>query len=383
MPSTPHRADRARAFLKFARSPDAVRKVLVVRSGMLGDTVFITPLLRRLRDTFRTAEIHVAVGRDSAALLKNLPVDQVHELRNGRFLLREAAAYLRLKKFRFDVAVILETNSHYTLMSRLLGARYLVGYENRLSSMLDHAVPWGPRNHFAENAVEPVREWTIGSESPRPWLLVSDEEESDALRWLEMEGVPEGKLLVCIHPWTSVVRAVRQWDPARYAPLADALIDRFDCAIGFSGRPDDLQRIDAIRALMRHPSVNLAPHGSLRQILAIMKRSSLVIGPDTGILHMATGVSTPVLMIMGETDPLRTGPCDPGGLSRVVRWNLPCSPCLDRSPKPVQWETCKSVWPTVCMQMLSVERVFLAAEGILSRVVASARPADRRKAAQR
>lgn len=335
---------------------------------MLGDTVFVTPVLSRLRSTFPGAEVHVALGKHVASLLRNLPLDEVHEFQFGRSLIREILAYLRLRSQHFDVVLILETNSHFTLMARLLGAGKLAGYENKLGSMLDYTVAWDQRKHFVDNAVGAVREWTTGTD--RPWLIVSDREERDAREWLDAAGVPQGKPIVCMHPWTSVYRATRQWDPGRYAPLADALIERFDCAVVYSGHFSDSGRNDQVRAVMRHPSVNLAGYGSMREILAVMKLSSLVIGPDTGILHMATGVQTPVLMIMGETDPVRTGPYDPGGLSRMLRFELPCSPCFERTPKPVQWETCKRVWPVVCMQQLSVETVYKAAEEILIRRLA-------------
>ncbi len=356
---------RSEEFLRFVRNPSAVRRLLVLRSGMLGDTVFISPVLHRLRMTFPDSELHAAVSGATSAVLDNLPLTAVHVLGDRWSLAWEARFYIRLRKLKFDVALVLETNSHFTIMAKLAGARYLAGFENKLGSWLDYTVPWRPEIHFVRNELGPVLEWTRAAGGDPLRLAVTAGEIADAQGLLRNYRVPGGAPLVCIHPGTSVPDSVRQWVAERYAGVADWLVGEFGCAVAFTGTNADLPEIERIRSAMKRPSANLAGRTSIRQLMAVLAGARLVIGPDTGALHIATGVGTPVVMLMGYADPADTGPYDPDGRSVVARVDLPCSPCVGRVPPPAQWEACKVLRPTLCMSLLAEDAVRRAAGAIL------------------
>jgi len=93
---------------------------------------------------------------------------------------------------------------------------------------------------------------------------------------------------------------------------------------------------------------------NLRQIVALLEGASLVIGNDTGPMHMAAGLGVPLVSPYGPTDPVRTGPF--GRLDSVIRLDLPCSPCYSR--------TCSH---TSCMKWIEIEPVLKAAEQQLSK----------------
>ncbi len=360
---------RSAEFLRRVRTPGDLRRIAVLRSGMLGDTVFITPVLDRIRRSFPDAEVHAFVSGGSAPILAAMDLAGVHVLPSVRSLAREARFYLALRRRAFDLLLILETNSHYVIMGKLAGARFLAGFENKLGGLLDYTAPWDPDAHFVENQLAPVREWTVSPGVDRLRLSVTDDESAEAAALLRSAGVAEALPLVCVHPGTSVPGSVRQWVAARYAAVADMLVRHFGCAIAFTGTAADLPEVAQIRGLMRSPSANLAGSTSLRQLMAVLRRAKLVIGPDTGALHLAVGVGTPVVMLMGYANPRDTGPYDPGGPSRVVRVDLECSPCVERNPMPAQWEICKVIRPTLCMSLVTEEMVLEAATDILGRPV--------------
>ena len=350
-------------FLTFVGQKERVRNILVIRDGLLGDVVFITPVLRRLRSSFPDAFIDVMVGADTVRLLEAFPgIRTVFALPKKFSILAHVRIFLGLRRFKYDVVVICETNSHYTIMASLLGARFLCGLENSLSSWLDVPVPWQSNLHFVNAALGIIAEWTEQNSDDRTTLFISKEEKKATEEFLREFGILGSDYVVCIHPGCSSANSERQWIPSRYSELADRVIQEYGAKILFTGLHQDEEEIEIIRAGMKGPSVSLAGKTPLRLLLSLLDRADLVVGPYTGTLHIACALRTPVVMLVGAADPRYTGPFDPRGISRFERVELPCIACARRDPKPVQWETCKTMRPVMCMEMLHVEQVFSAIE---------------------
>jgi ADP-heptose:LPS heptosyltransferase len=277
----------------------------------------------------------------------------------------ELSFYFRMRTFKFDLVHLLETNSHYTIMAKLIGARLFSGFENKLGTWMDHTAPWDPGLHFVKNQIASVEGWTTRPEIDPLFLVVTQQEREEGRRILERAGVRFEEGYICIHPGTSAPASVRRWIASRYAGVADALVRQFRCAIVFTGTSADEPDIAEIRGHMTLGSVVLAGKTDLRSLMAVLAGARLLIGPDTGTMHVATALGTPVLMLMGSSNPADTGPYHPGGVSTFVRVDLPCSPCVERNPMPVQWETCKTMRPVLCMSLLTQQSVADAASRIL------------------
>lgn len=357
------RGKRNAGFLSFVRVPGALKSVLVVRNGLLGDVVSITPVLMRLHSTYPAAAIDVLVSEKALPLLEGFPgVRRMFSLSAKFSLLEHTILFLHLRRYRYDVILVEEANSHYTIMSRLAGAKYLCGMDNSWRFLLDAAIPRTPGLHTVEAQIETVLEWTRKTPDDRTFLAVNDEEKKVATQFLGRLGISPDDYLVCIHAGCSSPNSERQWVPARYSELADLLIEKHNAKIIFTGIQGDEPEVENIRSGMRHGALSLAGKTSLRSLMSILERTDLVIGPDTGTLHIACALQTPVVMLIGFADPLDTGPYDPRGISRYVRVSLPCIGCATRDPKPAQWDTCKAVRPVLCMETLSTDLVVKAIE---------------------
>lgn len=360
------RRTRVHRFNDFVRDRSNVRSILVLRNGLMGDVVFATAVIRALQSSFPLAAVDAAVSERSAALLNEFPfLRHVHGIPEGTSLAREAGFYASLRPFRYDIVVLLESNSHYALMSALVGGRFVVGFGSSLDMFLDVPVPWNNGVHAVLAELESVRGWTDPAIEPAMMLEVSAQEADAADRRLNELGIPPGRPVICIHPGCNEPDSPRQWSGERYAGLASALSGRHQAPVVFTGTGKDRSEIEGIRSLINGQSVNLAGETSVREFMAILRRAAIVVGPDTGALHIAVALGTPVVMLMGFTDPADTGPFDASGRSRIVRVGLPCSPCMPLDPKPLQWETCKLRRPVLCMDLLTVEAVLEACSGIL------------------
>jgi 3-deoxy-D-manno-octulosonic-acid transferase/heptosyltransferase-1 len=104
---------------------------------------------------------------------------------------------------------------------------------------------------------------------------------------------------------------------------------------------------------MTTEAVNLGGQTTLRELACLYRQAALVITTDSGPMHLAAGVGTPVIALFGPTDPARTGPYGTG--HRVIRRGLDCMPCFRRR--------CKT---RNCMRAIAVEEVFAATEEMLA-----------------
>jgi lipopolysaccharide heptosyltransferase II len=160
-------------------------------------------------------------------------------------------------------------------------------------------------------------------------------------------GGEGSKPLVAINPVAKW--ATKLWSIAKFAKLADRLIAEHDARIVFTGSQSDREVIARIGSLMKHEATNLAGETNLKILAALYERTRVAVVTDTGPMHLAAAVGTPVVALFGPTAPWRTGPSGSG--HQVIRVGLECSPCFKRQ--------CPSI---ECMEKISVEQVL---DGIL------------------
>lgn len=111
--------------------------------------------------------------------------------------------------------------------------------------------------------------------------------------------------------------------------------------------------LERIRALMTTEAVNLGGRTTLRELACLYRQADLVVTTDSGPMHLAAGVGTPVVALFGPTNPGRTGPYGAG--HRVIRRGLECMPCFRK-----RCETGN------CMREITVEEVFTATKEMLA-----------------
>lgn len=326
---------------------------------MIGDTVFVMPVISKLRATFPNAKLDVASNRKTLPLFENIPgIDNLFPIPKDFSILKHAKLFLSLRKHRYDVAVVQESNSHYVLMARLTGAKYIAGFANKLNRLLDYSVPWPPDVHAVEAELATVREWSTPGLPETAAIVVSEREVAEAETLLRAQGVPEFDRLICIHPGCSGKESKREWVPEYYSRLSDMLIERHGARVVFDGVEQDRHLIDRIMSDMRNTAVSILGKTTVRQFLAVVKLSKALVGPDTGTTHLAVAAGTPAVMLIGPSDPVDTGPFDSSGRSKAMYTEMPCIGCVRKDPKPEQWDACRDLYPVVCMTKLKPESVY-------------------------
>ena len=346
--------------------------ILVVKLSDIGDVLTATPALRALRQSFPAARLEALVPPNSAPVLAGSPlVDEVIVFDKFQFdrpidalkpssLLALVRLARDLRRRRYDCLVILHHLTtrwgmlKYAALALTSGAKVRVGLDNGRGWFLTHRARdggFGVR-HEVEYWLDVVG--TIGAET---------EDTSLEMAVGENDQIPmtNGQWpLVAIHPGSGGYSLARRWSAEGFARVADALVERYGARIVLVGTLAD--GVSQVASLMRSEAVNLEGRTNLGQLAAILKRCDLFIGADSGVMHLAAAVSTPLVAIFGPSNHKAWGPWPRGGRHIILRADLPCSPCSYVGFSVGRREGCEA---RTCMRMVTPEMVLAAAESLL------------------
>ena len=333
--------------------------ILVIKLRYIGDVLLATPVLRALRKAFPQARLTMAVNRGTEEILKGNP-DLTEVLAVDRSGVGADLRFLReIRRQRFDCVIDLTDGDRSAMMAWASGAPVRIGFnaEHRGRGLLYTVIVTASSVHRVERDLAAVRALGIEPQTDLPVLNLSPQEEHEAAVLLkEIGGVCANDLcdrqLVLLHPGARYW--FKAWPAERFAELADRLTDVWRCQILVGGADQDGDMVDRIRTHARCDLKILAGRADLRQFAAIVKRCAVFIGNDTGAMHIAAAMGTPIVALFGPSDPAEWGPR--GRDIAVLHKGLDCRPCFH--------PTCRRGEDN-CMRQISVEEVFAAAHRFL------------------
>ncbi len=351
--------------------PAGPARVLLLRLERIGDLLMTLPAIVDLRRQLPGAEIDLIVGSWNAAIARALPgISRVITL-DAAWLAREggglglpalAAASRAWRARHYDVAINFEPDVRSNLLLAMAGARWTAGYASGGGgALLDVALDYDVAQHSADNARRLVAR-TLGhtgelAPATPAALDLPAGARDEAARIVAGAGSP----LVGVH--ASGGRAVKQWPAERFGDVARRLIADRNATIVLTGSAADRPLVAAVRE--RLPAgrvIDVAGTLDLPALGALLGRLDLFVTGDTGPMHLAHAAGTPVVAIFGPSAPARYAPRGP--LDRVVRIELPCSPCNRIRLPPAR---CTGCTPD-CLALLDAERVIAAALSVLDAV---------------
>lgn len=341
-------------------------RILLVQLADIGDLILTTPALSALREARPDAHLTLLTASHAAPVLDPALVDEIITIDRKRFnnslsllLPRNWSIFRQLRDHGYDTIVFFH---HFTLrlgsfkfwaLARASGASRVLGLSNPHSWFLTDSIP-----DEGFGVVHQAQYWLNlvallgGDPAPRRAQVAFD----DGVLPLAMH---RGRRIV-IHAGGGAYNLARRWSPQKFALVADTLHTEFDAQIVLIGTPDD----DAARvqASMRHTPVNLTGRTTLTQLADLIRSADLYIGSDSGILHLAAAVRTPVVTIFGPSNHEAWGPWSPGGQVVVVRSAPECSPCSYVGHGLGLKDGCPA---RTCMHTVSAEQVLESARALL------------------
>lgn len=345
------------------RAPQRIERVLVIKPDHLGDVLLLTPALRALRQQLPRAHITLLVGPWSHSVVAHNPdIDTLQVCQFPGFA-RQAktsawepyrvllqTAWL-LRSGRYDAAVIARDDHWWgALLAALAGVPVRIGYDMAtVAPFLMQALPHDPTTHVTQHALDLIAALTGTPVTTNPALRspVTDADGDWAAHWLVEQGVGD-QPVAAIHPGTG--GQAKLWLGQRWAAVADALHGR-GMRVLLTGGPGEAALVEQIAMTMQQTPATLVGAASVGQLAAVYERCAMVLGVDSGPLHLAASVGTPTVVLFGPSARQRYGPWGDDTRHHVLRSGLWCSPCnhLEHCPRGTA--------PSECMTLIGTAEV--------------------------
>lgn len=348
--------------------------ILIVKTSAIGDVTHTMPALTCLRNHFPEAHITWLVEEAASDLIvDHKSVDRVlvskrqkwvKEFRDGRWLgsFRKAKGFVRqLREREYDLVIDFQGLLKSGIWVWLSKGKKRVGFGRGMQHSEGSYIFLNKRVPAVDMEIHALdRELLLLEAIDVPCAGITYDfpitqlhrQKIDQL--LNEAGFQKGKQpLIAINPQTKWV--TKLWYNDRFAEVADRLADQ-NVFVVFTGGAADTLVISEIQKKMRQVSLDLTGKSSLKELAALYERADVVISTDTGPMHIAAAVGTPVVALFGPTAPWRTGPH--GEKHQVLRNALPCSPCFKR-------QCLLNEEKKKCMEKISVNQVVDAAVDLL------------------
>lgn len=339
---------------KFDKSK-AQRVILVLTTG-LGDTILSTPAIRAARENFPDSTIKLFVRKHWRTLFQNDPYLDGLILYKGKY--REFFRTIKLlKKEKPDLALIFHGNDPDIIpLVYFSGAPFIIRIPNdttRFGFLLSNqdigAMSYlDPHAHYIENRLKIFGLINSSAKNTRMYVDIDEKTQREVDNRIEAWRGKNKRKLIGLHMFAA--DDYKAWTINKQVEFLDritSLSDRITPVL--TGSERDKKRIAEIIAKVsfRNRIINSAGLFSPIEMAALLKRFSIFITPDTGVLHMAIAVNAPTISLFGPTDHRLIGPFYDKDRHFVIQKAPTCEDCITKR--------CKN---NICMDQISVDEVF-------------------------
>jgi heptosyltransferase-2/heptosyltransferase-3 len=317
---------------------------LLIRPDHLGDMLLTMPAIRALRQAKhlpQSAKFVGLVGPWAAEAMSAYPeIDLVLTLPFPGFTRRPKEYSLstpysmavrwarKVRQLRAETAIILRPDHWWgAMLAYMAGIPRRVGYDlPDVRPFLTERIPY-QHDHAVLLSMGLVEDWTgpIDVADIDYSFPVVEADRTYVTELLEALQVPADRPLVVIHPGAGA--PLKRWMPENWATVADRLADKLRATVVFTGSDREHTVIWQIMDRMRRQGVSVAGDTNISQLAALYERAAIVLGPDSGPLHLAVASGAPTVHLYGPADPAEFGPWGDSRRQVVVTSNIACRPC--------------------------------------------------------
>ncbi|MGB5621760.1 MAG: glycosyltransferase family 9 protein [Gammaproteobacteria bacterium] len=321
--------------LPLSQPPDAV---CLLRLSALGDVSHMVPIVRSIQTQWPHTRLAWCLGRLEYQLVGDLPGVEFYQFDKSKGWRALFELRRRIGAQPFDVLIHAQVSMRANLASLAIRAPVRLGYDHDRARDLhglfvNQRIPAASGQHVLDSFFSFASTLGVTHRELR-WDIPVPLEARDAAARLPGDGP-----VLVISPCSS--HPLRNWRADRYARVADYAAKQYGFRIVLCGGPSALERRmgDAISAaMMASAPIDLIGKDTIKQLLAVLERASLLIAPDSGPMHLATATGTPVIGLHAASNPQRSGPY----LSRqwcVDRYDAAARQFLGRPAADLKWGT--------------------------------------------
>lgn len=343
------------------------RKILVINLMHIGDLMLATPVFPVLRRAYPNARLYLLADKKLRALVEHNP-----NIDSFLFLDKKGAdnhpwPFLRflwkVRREKFDLVINLHRNERASALAAFSGGREIVGYAKPLfASFFRKVVPnRNPYKHQAEAYFDVLREGLgLWQEKAGALELYLSEEDKAGAEKLWQEIGAGGRHVIALNIGASW--QTKRWCDDCFADVADHFLDE-GYGVVFLGGAMDIPLVEACRQKMhmrnRGRVMVLTGKANLGELAAILHKCQLLITTDSGPMHVAVAMGTPILTMFGASPVLGFSPWDAKDV--LIESPVLCHPCrIHECPRPQDSQM-------LCMKAITPRMVIAEAEKLLAR----------------
>jgi heptosyltransferase-2 len=296
--------------LPFPKARLEPRRILVIKLWAMGESILTLPLIHAIKKKYPKATVTV-LARDRVRAVYTGNKD-ISEVKSSEFF-PLLALLPRLR--RYDLAIDCEP---YLNISALLAwwlGRRRIGFSHGVRSLLyTDKVVYNDQQHITLTYLDMARPLGFAPAQPERLIPIAtsraDEKSADQLfkEW----GIKKGDKLVCISPGAAESSRGRIWPAKRFAKVADALVKEYLAKIIITGSKGERRLAEDIAKAMHYNVIIAAGETSVKDLAALLKRCTLMVGNDSGPMHLSAAMGTKTLGLFCPNTPVRWAPYGPG-----------------------------------------------------------------------
>ncbi len=336
--------------------------IVILRTDRIGEVLLSTVAVSAVKRRYPKARVSFVTSEYSRAVIEGREdierVITADTMKKGKVFIKAVKLASSLRKGGYDTAVILNPHRALHLACFLAGIPRRVGYDRKWGFLLTDSVPDERdkgEKHEIEYTMELLGKLDIKDAPTLPQLPVREKSAKSVEEVLSRMGVDKDSRLVAIHPGSS--NPAKIWPPENYAGLIRRISSELDCRIAVIGSKGEKDLDEGIIRGTGREVIDLTGALDLKELAALLKRAAIFVGNDTGPMHMAAALGTPVVAIFGRNIP-GVSPkrwCPPGEKNVIFHEDPGCDPCYDT----------KCPYDYKCLRAVAVDAVFEAVKGLL------------------
>lgn len=313
-----------------------IRKILIIKLAAIGDAILLIPTIRTLKQHFPESEITFVCSEINYSIIKQIPyISRIIDC-NVHSFLKNPMKFFKfigdLRKENYDIVIDAgqweRINAIFTLLTK---SQYKIGFKTQRQYKhfgYDSIVPHTRYKHELENFLDLLIPLGINiSEKDKKLEYYLNSEDYNFAERFWTENRLEGKTVICLHPGCGENGLPREWDVQNYIDLGNRLTEYDDnIRILITGAIHEIEKCNIIASGILKNKINTAGQFNLNVVVALVKKSRLIVCSNTGMLHIASCVGTKTMGLHGPTNPVKWGSYDKKSV--LIQSDKFCSPCL-------------------------------------------------------
>lgn len=332
-------------------------RFLIISTTGIGDTLWGTPSIRALKETYQKSYVGVLTNSAGFELLKENPnIDNFFIFKkrlSGILSLPFLLISLRQKKF--EVAFIFHASDRIIWpLVFLTGAGKIIGVDSSSKSLdfiLTDTVSLPNKLHGVEARLALIKQVGAVAKQKAIEIFLTDRDRELAKQLLKEKGFTNNSFLVGLHPGAQ--KPYKCWPADNFIKLGNEIVRKFKCAVIVTGNDNETGLADIVSSHI-DGAISVAGKLTIRETAALIEKMNIFITNDTGPMHIALALKTSTIALFSPTDPKLCGPHKASGKFRVIAKPKICDPCIG-----------KNCATPGCMEQIKVEEVIAEIESLL------------------